>query len=232
MNLGEILTFVNFQVNKHQSGNTLNAEEYNACLKYANIEYMRVVLGLPESYQPGAAIPKIGAEQTEVISNRLKNFKVWLGAPGTARLPINKTGIANLPTDYVHYSSIRYEKSDGTSVVVEVLNDQFLEDRLSDSLKKPTLKHPVANIFNDKIMFYPNGLSRVHFKYYRVPKTPYYAVTISEDEEIYDPSKSIELEWPEIDHNNIVPFILEYVSNNLRDTFEYQNAVRRKLQGQ
>jgi hypothetical protein len=230
MDLGKIIKYVNFILNKDQSGNTLNAEEFNMCLEYANVEYFRVLIGLPEQYQPGVALPKIAAEQTEKISSALRKFNVWLGAPNTDQLPLQK-GLSKLPSDYVQYSAIMTETKDGKYTQVEVLTDQFIADRLQSVLKGPTTKKPIAHFYGEHVLVYPNTISRVHFKYYRLPKTPFYAVTIQDDNEIYDPSNSIQLEWPEIEINNIVPFILEYAASNLRDGFTYQNAVRRQMLG-
>ena len=231
MNLGQILDYVNFILNKHQSGNTLNADEFNLCLQYANVEYFRVLVGLPEQYQPGVAIPKIAAEQTEKIASALRLVNVWLGAPGTTQLPTQK-GLAKLPTDYVQYTGIMYQNPKGEYKQVEVLGDQFIADRLQSKLKAPSLKYPIAHIYGSHILIYPNTISKVHFKYYRLPIKPFYAVTVQDDVEVYDPSKSTQLEWPEVEINNIVPFILEYAASNLRDGFTYQNAVRRQLTGQ
>lgn len=231
MTVDQIFQLVNFQLNKDQSGNTLNGSEFNLCLQYANIQYFRTLVGLPESYKPGFPLPKMAASQTEAIRSALRNFVVWMGSPqSTGKLNISSTGLAPLPSDFVYYLEV-YHETGGKYTQIEVIDDQFLASRLSDALKKPTFKNPICSMYGQWIMFYPATLGAVHFKYFRLPRTPVWGYTIVNDVPVYNAATSVQLEWPEEVGGQLIPFILQYVAENLRENFMYQVAERQKETG-
>jgi hypothetical protein len=225
MNLQEILNFVNLQVNKDQSGNALNKEEYNLCLKVANIEYFNWLYGLPQDYQPGRPIPRVAYEMNSYVTDSLKNFKIKMGGTD-APMFVDSNGKSPYPEDYVHESSIRFQNSK-----VEIVKDDHVGDRLEHSIMKPEMKYPIVVFYSDHLQFYPKNLGKVEFTYLRMPTTPIYASTIVNDGHVYDAANSTELEWPKSNHPDFLQFVLEYVAVNLREGMVYQNTLRRKAQG-
>jgi len=224
MNVKEIFDFVNYTLNKHQSGNALNPDEFNLCLKYANLEYFKFIYGLPERYQFGRALPSPGYEATQFVTDSMREFKM------SVTYPVNRSGVATLPSDYVHFSSITHDVN-GNTQTVEVLPDDKLSSRLSNPITKPTRKHTVCGIYGSTLKFFPPMVSSVTLNYLRAPRTPIFAANIVADDLVYDAANSVQVEFPESTHNDFVQFILESVSVNLRDQFVYQNTLRRKAQG-
>jgi hypothetical protein len=227
MNVNEIRDWVNFELNKHQTGNTLNKDEYNLCLAWANAEYFKVKYGLPEEYRPGAPLPSQAYAVTQKIIDDLRRVLVAKGGKGSPKLRIDINGWADIPSDYVHYSSIRYEGK-----AVEIISNDVIGDRLQSSITYPNKKYPICALYADYIQFYPKDLGFVDFDYLRMPVTPVWAATIVNDEYVYDPTKSVQLEWPVDTHTDIANLIVKYASINLRDFQTTGIAANRQDKGQ
>ena len=227
MTVEEIRQWANYQLNKHQTGNTLNKEEYNLCLAWANMEYFKTKYGLPEQYVPGRPIPAQAFQITQKVMDDMRPFLKSRGGKNFPMLQIDANGWAQIPQDYVHVSSIRYGKA-----AVEIISNDVLGDRLASSVVEPTKRYPVCVIYSDYLQFYPIDLAEVKFDYLRTPVTPVWAATLVNDEWVYDAARSVQLEWPQDTHQDIANLIVQYASNNLRDMGMYQVAERRKDEGQ
>lgn len=254
MTLQEILDLINYVANKEQSGNTLSIPQYNNLLKTVNIDYFKLKYGLPEDYRVGMPLARQAWENTQAITDALRRFKVIMGSPN-AQMTVSNNGIAVLPTDYVHVSSIRYiQNVNNTSCghkeyirTVEVITDDQLSDRLSNNVKKPSYRYPVAVFYNSYVQFYPKDLHAVDFTYLRLPLTPYYDFYMdTNDNVVYLPpnttspitgnppshaSQSVELEWGEECHIDIARLLLSYIGINLREVPLLQYAEMKKKEG-
>lgn len=214
VSVNDILIRANYLLNKENTGNTLNKEEYNNCLQWANLEFFKRRYGLPEEYRPGMPLPSMGYEETQLIMDAMSKFKVNKGGKNSPVLLIDANGWATLPEDYVHYSSITY----GTSPV-EMLRDSQFQDRLGDSIKMPTKKHPIVTMYEDYLQFQPTDLGTVKFVYLRLPETPVWGATLVNDEWVYSEALSTQFEYSDIDLTDIASMIVSYASTNLRDPF-------------
>lgn len=251
MTLQEIIDFVNYVSNKEQSGNTLSTPQINTVLKAVNLDYFKLKYGLPEEYRVGAAIPRQAWEVTQLIKDTLKQFIVNKTYPNE-QLQIDSNGIAPLPDDYVHVSSVRYIQHTNKTTCgnnqkirsVEIVTDDQLNDRLSNSLKNPTLMYPIAVLYKDYIQFFPKQLGQVDFTYLRLPKTPYYDYYQDANDNIVylapgetspippNPlSLSVEFEYPEAYHMDLCRMILGYIGINLREGSLLQYAEAKKKEG-
>jgi len=241
MNVQEILNYVNFRLNKEQSGRSMTEDQYNLILQVINIEYMKWKYGLPEEYQPGSPIPRQFWEATQKITDDMRWAKVKMGGQEGGQMVIDVNGIAQIPSDYLHYSSIWFNylknnKECGNPpskkvYSVEVLFDAQVGDRITHPVKGPTLKYPFCCFYNSYIEFWPKELGAVEFTYIRVPRTPVYAYTVVNDEPVYNAAGSVQLEWPVDCHADIANLIVNLASENLRDQFMNQVSEQRKERG-
>jgi|LauGreDrversion4_2_1035121.scaffolds.fasta_scaffold00631_5 hypothetical protein len=227
MNVNQIRDWVNFELNKHQSGNTLNKEEYNLCLAWANAEYFKIKYGLPEEYRPGMPLPRQAWAVSQKIIDDLRRFLVGKGGKNLPQLTIDINGYADLPDDYIHYSSIRYNGR-----AVETISNDVLGDRLQSSIVYPDKSYPLCVFYDTYLQFYPKDLGYVDFDYLRMPITPYWDAVIVDDEYVYKPSSSVQLEWPDDTHTDIANLIIKYASENIRDFGMTQLAKQRQNDGQ
>lgn len=227
MTVEEIRLWVDFQLNKNQTGGTLSPEEYNLCLSWANQEYFKLKYGLPEQYRPGQPLPAQAWAVSQENIDALSPFLKAKGGRDYPKLKIDIDGRADIPSDYVHYSSIRYNDK-----AVEILSNDVIGNRLQSPIVYPDKKYPIGTFYAGYIQFYPKDLGYVDFDYLRLPSTPVWAYTIVNDVAVYNPTASIELEWSAIYHMDIANLILGYAANNLRDQLAIQLANNRKNTGQ
>lgn len=226
-NINDVYEFVQFQLNKNQSGNTLSQDEFNRCAAWANLEYFKFNFGLPEQYQVGQPVAKINYENTQLITDRLKKFKQFMGGKNLPDLAIDINGYASYPPDYVHYSSIRYNGKD-----VIPVRDGNLGSALDNSITAPTKDYPIMVFYDDFMQFYPPDLGFVKFSYLRLPVTPFWAVSVgSDDSYTYLPNSSTQFEWPQECLTDISALILQYASVNLKSQLNITMAENRKDKG-
>jgi len=68
--------------------------------------------------------------------------------------------------------------------------------------------------------------------YIRIPKTPIRAYTIQNDDDVYDPANSVQLEYPETTHYDIAYIILKMMGLNIRKEEIVAFANQRQKEGQ
>jgi hypothetical protein len=227
MTVNEILQWVNFRLNKSQTGNTLNQSEFNTCLAWGNLEYFKIKYGLPEEYPPGMPLPRQAWAVTQENIDALSPFLKGKGGRDFAPLKLDNNGRADIPSDYVHYSSIRYGK-----VPVDVVSNDVYGDRLNSPITYGSKRYPFVTFYAGYMEFSPIDLGYVNFDYLRLPSTPIWGATIVNDQYVYNPNTSVQLEWSDIYHLDIANLILGYAASNLRDGTIMQVAQQRKISGQ
>lgn len=220
MTIDEIYRWVNFMANKLQSG-AISPDEFNDCLGALYLEPLKIKLGLPEEYQIGNANARQSYQVSQMITDDLRNFIV--------QKTINKTGgYFVLPTDYVAYSSLRYvqviepDECDEQPIVIdnsiEIVTDGELSLRLPNTITPPTFDYPIGAYYQQGIKVFPKDIDQVQLTYVRLPKKPFRNYTITaNDENIFNPIGSVDLEYPEIMHNDFAVIVAKYFGINLKD---------------
>lgn len=242
MNIWDIYQFNLVRMNKHQSGRSFTPEEFNLVAKLLNFVYFKVKVGLPEAYQPGNPFAPQAWQVSQKITDDMLPFIKWLGGPDYPVMSLDKYGVAQVPSDYVAFSSCYYEYGTQTNCEdvatsnrsVQFVTDATFADRQQSVIKNPTRKYPIAKwAGNNKIQFAPKDLRFVHFTYLREPAVPVLGYTIDENNDIvYDPSTSTQFEWPQVTLPDIANLIFEIMSENIKSELDIQSAVQRKIQGQ
>lgn len=233
MTLGEFYKFVNFVTRKERSGK-ISPSEFNLVMPVVILEYFAKLVGLEEQYSVNAPIPAIAKELSAGIKDSLRPFYVRMGHNDIMPLIVNSEGQATIPADYCHYSSFtyRYVKNNiSTYKTIDVLMDFELSRRLDSSIMYPTLKNPVCSFYSDYIQFYPEHIKFVNMTYLRYPANPVYGYTIVNDEEVYNPLTSTEIEFPDADHFKIANLMLKKIGINLKDGLIMQYAEQQKQMG-
>ena len=164
----KVLKLVNFITNKETSGNTMKIDQFNTVIEGVNIDLLKQRYGLPEEYKAGQPLPTMSYEVTKKIMDDLSILKVRMGVD-TPPLMLDNFGRADIPSDYLHLSSARFNHVIDNQCTfkkvkprdIELLNDAQIGDRLSNSIKMPTYKDPCMAIFSGYFQFYPADLKRV-----------------------------------------------------------------------
>lgn len=237
--VNKIWEYLNFVLNKEQAGNTINLTEFNILLPVVNLSFFKQRYGLPEQYTPGQPLPQMSYEITQKITDDLRAFKVRMGID-TQAMTVDAQGQAPIPSDYVHYSSARYNMiKDNVCGTVEMkprtiehLTDAQLGDRLGAVIKKPTLRNPIFSTYSTYFQFYPKTIKRVEFTYLRMPRTPVYGYIpdVETDTDIYNEATSVHFEYPDDCFNDIAMLCLSLMAANLRapEIVQYAETIKTK----
>jgi hypothetical protein len=234
INVNELKIFIDFIANKEQSGTAYSIIQLNNAMQAANIDLYKLRYGLPEDYIPGMPLPRQAYEVTQKIKDDLRAFKEKIS------IPVDQFGIMQLPSNYVHKTAIEYVKitnspdceiPEALTKSVEIIDDDKWSERVSNTIKKPTLDFPICNFLKDSIRFEPKNLGQVELSYLRIPIKPIWGYTFQNGVEVYNASTSVDLEWNEILFTDIAKLILNYLSINLKDGELQQAMAEYKTKG-
>lgn len=243
MNVYEGFQFINFRANKSQTGRSYTLDNYNLGLKAVDIEWLKTKYGLPEQYRPGMPMPSQAWEVTQKISDDLRHLKVLMGGRNKPLMSVDQYGFASIPPDYIHVSTIRYDKtantadcgtaSEDTSIPIEVLKDADFDARLNSCIKNNFGKYPICRFETDYIEFRPKSLRFVLFGYLRLPTSAFLSATYDANNNlVYDAATSTQLDWPEDMHTDIFNTLYNWLAVNLKDQVGIQDSQSRKILGQ
>lgn len=234
-----VLDLVNFISNKETAGNTMSPDEFNTVIEAANLDILVQEYGLPEEYKAGQPLPRMSYEITKKIMDDLKHLKVRMGVD-TAPLLTDEFGRADIPSNYLHLSSARFNDYTNNECItktvksrdIELLTDAQIANRLCNSITMPTKKDPCMAIFSTYFQFYPANLKRIELTYLRLPVKPYYNYTIDEnDEVIFNPIGSVDFEYPADMLPKIVRVVASYVNINLKESNVVSYLEQAKIEG-
>lgn len=238
MNNQDILNWINYVCNKEQTGRTFTPEQYNVALGIANLRYYKKSYGLPEDYQLQGPFVREVYEKSQYVTDKMRRFKVVMGDISNLAMIVDINGIAPIPSDYFHVSSVRYFNTasgvcnpDESQTDVEILMDAEWADRIGNSITKPSLGDPVCMFQASEIWFRPKAVNYIQFTYLRLPITPVYAYTVNADDSYsYDAANSTEMEWDDIDKIEIAKIILADAGINLNkgDITQYAELLKAK----
>lgn len=232
MNNWTIYQIVNYLINKEQTGNTFNAEEFQMILNHSSLKLFKRRLGMPEEYQMQTAYTQQGYANTTRILVDLEDFIKRENLTYTS-------GITNNPTDMEYPIGMKYKQANVNctegykSIIVELVNAGELIMRESSSLKEISYDYPVYEIANGTLRIYPNTIQHTDFTYLKTPLQAVFATTTNATtgEEEYDASSSTELEWNDLAKLDIISIILASVGLNLRSNEILQTAEMYKEKG-
>lgn len=234
MTVQELYEWVNFLANKQQSGEITDSN-FNTALSVVNIELFRYETGMPESYQIGSPQPPVAWQLTNTISDDLRSFIV--------NVPIQKVNdFYAYPADYGVFSSMWFNytmnSTNGGQPTyqkrwVEPVSDSELRLRLISTIKPPSNFYPIAAWYNNGFKVFPDNINRIELTYLKVPATPVRGFTqAANDQTIYDPTTSVQLEYPQTLHPNFAVRVARYYGVSIREEELYAWMQERKREGQ
>ena len=198
MTVEEIRFFVFSVSNRDQTGNSLTPNEYNSYLGRANEELFNLGLRIEDN---GTRTFNSAQVSADTYSPFLKEIPLT----GIA-------GVFNFPSDYRHTVSANTTLSRPVTVVTK---NQFYQI-LIDHVNFPTLQYPYATILNGSFFVQPS-MTDITFCYLRKPAVPFWNWTVINDEEVYNPVGSVQLEYPDFIHLYFCKILLGYIAPQFRD---------------
>jgi len=205
MTLYEIYETVNYLMKKNISGNTFTPVEFNRMLRYATWTFYNKMM---DHY-----------EKAQELTDSMQHFVIQEIAE-----PVVNSVI--LLSDLVNYNQLDSVSYLGNPV--DILTNSQLKSRLNDAIASPTFKNPVAAINNNRIWFYPKEIRYVDITYLREPVDPVFAYTTNaNDNLVYNPAGSTELDFRNADHINVISIILESAGLHLKqsDIVQYSKMI-------
>lgn len=201
-NINDIKNFIEFVVNKVQSGNSVTVDQFNLSCDRAQMTIFEL------DYNKWTV--------TENASDFILSFVKQ------ADLVVDNTGHAPYPSDYLHGMDIKYYyvRNNGQGIYVPV-KESVQKDwgEVEASLLLMTNKRfPKYAEYSDSIQFLPRSLGIVKFSYFSRPIKPIWAYANVNNRPVYDPVNSIQFQESEYSMNRIIPEILSYFGVNLKDS--------------
>lgn len=232
-NINDVYLFFNAILNKNQSG-AISPDDFNRFINVGQQQYFRKMLGLPELYTVEKREAPIEVQTTQVISDSMRYF--------IKSVPLQKSGTGfNWPTDLAallpNNFLFTYQNPDGTTGAtiqpIDFVSIGELGYRQNNYVTMPANEYPSATYLNGQIVVYPDTINTMYGVYYRYPVTPVFAYTINaNDQVVYNALTSVDLEFPNLDWENITHVAIKYAGQFLREEFILQTEQARIVQGQ
>jgi hypothetical protein len=227
MTLDKILHSAIASINQSDSPLDLGIDRVNLYLSLVNLDYFKLWCGLPEEWQPGQPITRRGWQVAEKNSEALKPFLVE-----TQNYVVDVDGKLSYPNNFVKLSDIGYFNSITSRYrPIEEVSHQEKYERLGDPIVAPELEYPIVIYENTFFQFYPIDLLNVEMSYFRLPVTPVYAIKQENGIDVYDSATSVQFEWAEQYHNDLIRLLIGYLAPASKDSNLTQLAELKKQQG-
>ena len=118
----------------------------------------------------------------------------------------------------------------GSTVPVELVTDAELPDRINNAITAPTTNYPIICFYDQKINIFPDTITNgVDLLYIKKPIEPVYVEKVDEGINVYDSVNSVQLEWGEVYHPDIIRLIVGFTGIKIKDSIVIQ-AIHRERQ--
>ncbi len=207
MKIVDIIQLCTLIIGDKKPDYTINVEQLNRVLELVNLRIFKRKLGLPEGYNPQH--PE-AAEAYGRTMDELKQFKVDMGTKSPPLVMVN--GFAKNPVDFFYPLSMLSKQISHNTVKygrIDMLSELQFQERLPSSITKPTLRDGIARFNDGEIQVLPVEIQYVLFSYYRIPRTPVYAVTYANGYAEYEPKTTVEFEYDSVTVIDAIPMILQ-----------------------
>lgn len=159
-------------------------------------------------------------EQTQLISVYLEPFK----ASETVALA---SGAGTLVTGKGKYKTAVLTAAD---LKVTQVNIDKWASAINDSVRVPDALNPICRIDYSVIKVVPTSIPSVVVHFLKKPTKPVYAYSTSGDDYIYDDTASVDFEWQEEAHDEIINRVLGNLGISQREgeVIQYSNIEQQK----
>jgi hypothetical protein len=230
MNINDIHNVILFYLNKEQQGFVTHGE--------IDLVLDRAQMVLFDQYHTN---PKLPARTQAALYGESQRIDDAL-SPFKSKYVFNSgatpSGVVTLPNDYMHLISLYttvYNGTLGRNVysAVQVMSEDELIERLESQVIPVSADDPVA-IMNsqNRIQLFPESPATGGVYYFRRPVPPVFGYTQSGRNITYNSGTSTQLEWREMDINNIIVIALQFYGLNMTSQEIMQFGQVKEAQGQ
>lgn len=220
MSIDECYVFLQTVLNKTQNGNVSPAQ-FNNLAPIAQISIINQELGNEQEYVPGQPIPRYGFG---INQKSMENLRDLIKEPQAISF---SSGIGTYPTDSLYLFNV---------TVNNKLARPCEEDEglilTQSQIKPPTTALPFYYCIGTKIYILPSSITTGKISYVRVPATPVWQYTVTNNKPVYNPTGSQDFEVGPLLHLKICQRMLQYLGLNLDLATVTQFAMAAESQGQ
>jgi hypothetical protein len=214
MTVDQIKQFFDYLGNKVQSG-AIQISQFNLAMQRANMQLFDKVYD--------------EFERTQKITDDIQPFLTPL------KTLIASDGTFTYPSDYLHISSIRAYYVDKNNVGIpvpirEIKNSEWGDVQQSE-VAPPTLRFPAMTQYDTYMEFLPRKSFFIQFDYIREPTPPVWAYTIVNGRAVYDAANSVQLQFNDTNHNDIVMMMASFLGMNIRENDLIQYSEMKEKSG-
>lgn len=203
-------------VDKYQ-GSYLAPDDFNMAINAAQRQYLNFLTGETAEYNQGSRRPSGGFSNDVTTGGSLSTFLK------ESVLAINQVvnnenyQLAGQPTDFYKISAMRTIDND---YAIKRVGADKVYSYINNPIDNPTATDPIYTEIGNNFKFWPNTLASARIIYFRKPADAKWAYT---GDLVYlpptsgNPNSSVDLEWPENDHMDIVYRTLGIIGINLKD---------------
>lgn len=227
MTLEQILNSAVSIINQSSPSLSLDFTRVDIFMKLVNIDYFKLWCGPPEEWQPGQPITKRGWQVAAQATEALRKFLV-----PTQNYVVDVNGQLSYPAGFVHSSDIGFFNSETNRYrQVEFISHAEKWDRLGNPITAPEKEYPIAVYENTFFQFYPIDLLNIEMSFLRLPAAPVFTVKQENGVDVYDSANSVEFEWDEMYHSDLVRILVGYLAPALKDANLSSFIEQKKIQG-
>lgn len=190
-------------VDKYQ-GAYLSPDDFNMAVNAAQRQYLNFLTGETAEFNQGTRRPAGGFSNDVTTGGSLSNFLKESDLAITAQL-------AGQPSDFYKISAMRTIDND---YAIKRVGADKIYAYVNNPIDNPTLVDPIYTEIGTNFKFWPSSLASAKIIYFRKPSDVKWAYT---GDLVYDAANSVQLEWPENDHMDIVYRTLGIIGINLKD---------------
>lgn len=203
MNINEIYKLVSYMVDKYQ-GAYLSPDDFNMAVNAAQRQYLNFLTGETAEFNQGTRRPQGGFSNDVTTGGSLSNFLKESDLTITAQL-------AAQPSDFYKISAMRTTDND---YAIKRVGADKVYAYVNNPIDNPTATDPIYTEIGTNFKFWPSTLAAAKIVYFKKPADAKWAYT---GDLVYDSGNSVQLEWPENDHMDIVYRTLGIIGINLKD---------------
>lgn len=189
--------------------------------------------GLCPYYSPLQIGAEVHAESLNLWKKLVKEFEatqlisVYLEPLKATETVALTSGAGTLVTSKGKYKTAVLTTGD---LKVAQINVDRWASAINDSVRVPDASNPVCRIDYASIKVVPTSLASVIVHYLKTPTKPVYAYTTSGDDYVYDDDNSVDFEWPEELHDEIMNRVLGNIGLAQREgeLIQYSNIENQK----
>lgn len=190
-------------VDKYQ-GAYLSPDDFNMAVNAAQRQYLNFLTGETAEFNQGTRRPQGGFSNDVTTGGSLSNFLKESDLTITAQL-------AAQPSDFYKISAMRTTDND---YAIKRVGADKVYAYVNNPIDNPTATDPIYTEIGTNFKFWPSTLAAAKIVYFKKPADAKWAYT---GDLVYDSGNSVQLEWPENDHMDIVYRTLGIIGINLKD---------------